>query len=238
MTYPPYTNDEDTSSIHFGQSAAIDLLRAQILQIQELEQGRLAQSLHGGPIQDLSALLFQLNFLQAGNPEAAEAVKQSLKTAIADLRQHIHWLRPASLHHFGLQPALRTTVELYATKHQEIKFALLINNETRQPVPVEVGLYRIFQQAMQNIVDHANAHNVLVRFLCDADRVRLEIEDDGVGFQPLPCWEDLLAQGKIGLFSAVQQALALGSPLEIYSQPDAGTRIGIALSTAPSYGPA
>lgn len=229
MPEQPSVEDESIPLLDSNQAERLAFLRLHLLQIQEVERGRLARDLHGGPIQELSALLFQLNFMPTGDPETTEALKQNLKTAIAGLRHHIHWLRPASLHHFGLQPALRTTLELYEAKHPEIKFALLINNEARQPVNVEVGLFRIFQQALQNVIEHANAHHVLVRFLCNADRVRMEIEDDGVGFQPPARWEDLLAEEKVGLFSAMQHAQALGSSLEINAQPGAGTRIRISL---------
>lgn len=218
------------------QTVQPEHLRTQLLEVQEQERARLAKDIHGGPVQELSSILFQLNMMQQmgmddGQREMIEPLKDSLKTAIAELRRYIHWLRPASLHHFGLQPALRTTTEQYQVQYPDIKFALIINSEDRPSSSVEVGLFRIFQQTLQNAVQHAAARNIMIRLLYQPDAIRLEIEDDGEGFNLTSECDALIRDGKLGLFIARQQALALGSSLDISTQPGEGTRVRISLPT-------
>lgn len=212
-------------------------VRARLLQVQEQERTTLAKDLHGGPIQELSSLLFELNLLQqftqdAAGKEIVDSIKKNLKTAIGNLRYTINELRPASLYHFGLQPAIRTYADTLTKEHSHLNIGIVINSEDRLPTQIELALFRILQAALRNVVKHAQAQSLLIRLLWNETYVRFEVEDDGVGFTVPSQWDDLAQEGKMGLYIVAQQVNTLGGELLLRSAPDAGTLLRVTLSAA------
>jgi two-component system, NarL family, sensor histidine kinase DegS len=197
----------------------------------EQEYSVLARNLHGGPIQELSSLLFDLNLLygmvqeEAGR-EIVETIRENLKTAVRNLRRFIQELRPASLSHFGLQTAIRTYVENFQAEHADIKIAFILNSEERlEPPDAEHALYRILQYALENVVRHAQARNVLIRLSYQPEAARLEVEDDGIGFETEENWGDFARQDRLGLFLAREQARVVGGAVTVESTPGKGTLV-------------
>jgi two-component system, NarL family, sensor histidine kinase DegS len=197
----------------------------------EQEYSSLARNLHGGPIQELSSLLFDLNLLyeivqEEDGRELVETLRENLKTAVRNLRRFIQELRPASLSHFGLQTAIRTYVENFQTEHEDIKIAFTFNSEERlEPPDAEPVLYRILQYTLENVVRHAQARNVLIRLNYQPEAARLEVEDDGIGFETEENWGDFARQDRLGLFLAREQARVLGGAVTVKSTPGKGTLV-------------
>jgi signal transduction histidine kinase len=203
------------------------------LRSQEEERSKLARDLHGGPIQELSSLLFEINILERMlDDEDCTAVvvglRENLKSSIRSLRKFINALHPPALSHFGLQPAIRSYVEQLQAEHVDLKIALVLNSEERLPnSEVEWMLYRVLQQIVQNVVDHAQARNLLIRLRIDEHEIRLEVEDDGIGFQAPAQNTDLLTQEQMGLFTVRMRIETFGGALKIRSAPGQGTAIQV-----------
>ena len=92
------------------------------------------------------------------------------------------------------------------------------------PTRIEVGLYRVAQEALTNIVSHAQAEHIFLQIEVSLDQARLTIEDDGVGFDP-----DHIPEGHFGLVGMSERAHLLGGHLEVQSNLGAGTRLQITI---------
>jgi signal transduction histidine kinase len=131
-------------------------------------------------------------------------------------------LRPADLDQLGLLPALLALLERYTAqtgvlvnfKHQGV--------ERRFAPEVETGAYRIVQEALTNAARHAGVAGVTVRVWTDADRLNLQIEDQGRGFDPEVALKAPRSSGLIGMQERIS---LLGGRMSIESSPGAGTTI-------------
>ena len=150
-------------------------------------------------------------------------LRELQKDALAEMRTLIFELRPSSLENDGLVQALRT----HATAVQRrTGLAIVVDAEPieRLPLPAEEALYRIGQEALHNVVKHANASNATIRIGADGDRVRLSVIDDGVGFEP-----DAVPRGHFGLIGMRQRVDLVGGELRVESRAGGGTHIEAAV---------
>ncbi|MDQ3344927.1 MAG: sensor histidine kinase, partial [Chloroflexota bacterium] len=134
------------------------------------------------------------------------------KDALAEMRTLIFELRPSSLESDGLVQALRT----HATAVQRRTGLMIVVDADpieRLPLPTEEALYRIGQEALHNVVKHANASNASLRIATDGERVRLSVSDDGIGFAP-----DQVPRGHLGLIGMRQRADLVGGELRVESK--------------------
>jgi PAS domain S-box-containing protein len=222
----------------------IDLEELKHRQIEgrEVERLYLSQELHDGPMQDLYALSYymQAYFEQLPDTIDQEPVRDmqsSLRQVVQTLRVICGELRPPTLAPFGLEKAIRSHVDQFQAKHPnlEIVLDLMVDGQTLPP-STRLALYRIYQQALSNIVRHAKASRVLVRFQLEEDEIRLEVQDNGQGFDLPDNWIDLARQGYLGLLSAQERAEALGGYLQVESTAGAGTTIrAVVPRTNPGY---
>src|SRR5512142_1085304 len=138
-------------------------------------------------------------------------------------------LRPASLDHLGLVPALRQYVQLVGERQGLVtQFEAIGFDNGRLPSEVETALYRIVQEALTNVVKHAHASQADVLLQWQGERVVLVIEDGGVGFVT---GED--HPGRLGLLGMKERAEMLGGSLTIESRPGAGTTIAVNIPAKP-----
>jgi signal transduction histidine kinase len=100
---------------------------------------------------------------------------------------------------------------------------LVVDELVSLPVEMEEALYRIAQEALNNTLKHAQASNVVVSLRTQDGNYVLEIEDDGVGFEPT----ESAAEAGLGLRNIKERAAALGATVDITSQPGAGTRLTV-----------
>ncbi|MEW6060127.1 MAG: ATP-binding protein [Actinomycetota bacterium] len=213
-----------------GAHAMRRRLLKRIVDIVEEERTRIAGDLHDGPIQRLTALTLRLEIARMaasrGDPqasqEAIEEVQSQIGEEISLLRRLMSELRPPVLDQRGLLDALRD----HAARLEE-GTGLLVSveggTETLDGVPpeVETVLYRIVQEALTNVVKHAGAAHAQIRFLDSDEFVRLEVSDDGVGFdisQPA-------AGGHLGLVGMRERAEMAGGSLQVESRPGEGTTV-------------
>ena len=194
------------------RSQAADLAASQ-------ERAHLARELHDSVTQALFSMgltLRTLELLLETNPEAAqgkvEELRELQRDALAEMRALIFELRPSSLESDGLVQALRT----HATAVQRrTGLTIVVDAEVidRLPLPTEEALYRIGQEALHNVVKHANASNAALRIVTDGERVRLSVTDDGIGFAP-----DQVPRGHLGLIGMRQRADLVGGELRVESK--------------------
>jgi signal transduction histidine kinase len=104
-----------------------------------------------------------------------------------------------------------------------VEARLLVEGEVELPAPVEEGLYRIAQEALNNVLKHAGATSVTVAVRSKGGRVELEITDDGTGFDP----DAMIDHGGMGLVSMRERADKMGGSFAVLSAPAGGTRVRV-----------
>ena len=209
------------------------LLAAQsVLQGQEEERRRLARDLHDGLGGMLSTVKHYLATAQgraaqpAGAAAATELLGQSIQhldSSIGELRRVARNLMPEALLAFGLPQALQ---DLCASTQQASGVAVQLHLhglETRLPQALEVELYRLVQELLNNVLKHAQAREVLVQLMRHGPALHLVVEDDGVGFDPA------VAGTGVGLRSVQARARYLGGTMEVQAAPGQGASFSLEL---------
>jgi two-component system NarL family sensor kinase len=196
------------------------------------ERNRLAREIHDTLAQGLAAILLQLEAADAlleGGAEADAArvgplVRRAMQACRANLeeaRRSVLDLRAAPLEGRALGEALEALAAASQRKHLSVSFE---TGGAGAPLParVEMGLYRIAQEALTNIKRHAKAHNVSVQLITTPDSVTLVVEDDGRGFDPTT-----LPPGSYGLIGISERARLLGGTARIMSAAGQGARLEV-----------
>ncbi len=196
-------------------------LSRRLVEVQEAERQYVARELHDEAGQALTSLLFGLSQIeqQADNaPQTARIAK--LKELTNDIIENLHRLamdlRPASLDHLGLEPALLQQVRAVSDRNGLIaQFKSIGLDGERLPSEVETALYRIVQESLTNIIRHAQATRVNVLLERRGDRVVVVVEDDGIGFDT----EDARCTqaGHLGLAGMQERAEMLGGSFVVES---------------------
>jgi PAS domain S-box-containing protein len=228
--------DEDRTRLLQRTNAAI-----------EAERNRIARDLHDGPIQGVSAASLSLEaaklMLESGDVRRALGMLQTigaeLSTEATDLRRLMSDLRPPVLDERGLIPAVRELCGKLS-REMEVPVTLSASGGWEVPSDVETLVYRVVQEALWNVGKHAGAESVQVRIEPAGGALRVEIQDNGRGFDPAQTRE-FLRRGKVGLASMRERAELAGGTFTVKSAPDEGTTVVASipfdlLSTAPALG--
>jgi signal transduction histidine kinase len=192
------------------------------------ERNRLARELHDTLAHTLSGLAVQLEAIISigeNDPKAIQKMlEQSLKNTregLREARRAIQALRASPLEDMGLVLALRSLAESTAER-ANLALDLLLPERIEDLDPtLEQGLYRIAEQAIANVAQHANATHIKVELKREDGRLELQISDDGCGFDT----ENIEREGRYGLQGMRERAIMIGGDLEIKSQPGEGTSI-------------
>jgi PAS domain S-box-containing protein len=199
------------------------------------ERDRLARELHDSVTQALYSLtLFaeaaldrtrnqQMNVVQ----EHLEEIELTAHQALKEMRLLLYELRSTPLVPEGLAEALRHRLDAVETR-AGVQARLVTGSLESLPAPAEEGLYRIAQEALNNVLKHADASTVTVEFRVDPTCIIMEVSDDGRGFDR----DAVLRRGGLGLSTMGERAESLGGALTIASQPGAGTRIEVRIERA------
>lgn len=217
-----------------------------LLESQEAERQRLAQVLHDGPLQELHSLDFGLVALARHLEDQVardqwNAMRVTLHAVSRQLRNLCQDLRPPALGPFGLTAVLQSYAESFQRRHPTIQLDLdLAEDGQRLPQPVRLACYRICQQGLRNIAQHATATRVQISLRLGADEVVLTIEDNGAGFVAPDTWPatwpestiEWANDGRFGLFECGQRAAAIDGQLTVEARPGHGVRLQL---TAPIH---
>ncbi len=220
------------------------MLRAlshRVVQAQETERGRVALELHDRITQMLCASLFRCQALTDSLPARDRASKREamkLHDMIAQAAEGVELisrdLRPSILNELGLHAVLRATCAEFADR-TSVSLKLDCARLTgRLSADTELALYRILQEALRNVEEHARARHVVVTLRKRGAFVRLVISDDGIGFDPAFYLTGPSREGGLGLLSMRERATSVGGTLKIQSVRRAGTEIEVAVPIAPS----
>jgi signal transduction histidine kinase len=199
----------------------------QVIEAQEIERRRLAGDIHDGISQRLITLSYRLDAAErAIRADPAEAsvqlaeARELVELTLQEARAAISGLRPPVLDDLGLAGALASLARSIPQIALEVALS-----DARLPEHIELALYRVAQECLQNIIKHANATMARLSFSFDGHTARLEIVDDGVGFDtsehPLGSDE---TRG-YGLLSMAERAELVGGRLHIRSRPGSGTAV-------------
>ncbi len=210
------------TAVALSQRVSRDTVR-RVVEAQEQERARLARELHDETGQALTSILLGLKSLEdrAGGESDADAVAELRELVVSTLqgvRRLAVELRPAALDDFGLVPAverLRDIVSEQSGISVDVQSEL---GDSRLTPEVETALYRIAQEAFTNVVKHADASRVTVRFVRGEGTVSLVVHDDGAGFEQAE-----VRDGSLGLVGMRERVALLGGRLTIESSEGAGT---------------
>src|SRR5438309_8511119 len=208
-----------------------------VLESLEAEQQRLYRDVHDGPAQVLANAIFEVEYLERIAERAPAEVRQTLRTELANLkgqfrgsldsvRAMIYDLRPPELTELGLAEAMRN----YASEWElrcGIKVASQLDRKDTARNPLEErAIYRVMQEALQNVHKHAHASAVGMAWSRANDTWVLHVTDDGMGF-------DLVKAARhkksVGLLSMRERAELIGGSLQIQSTPGKGTAVTLLL---------
>ena len=200
-----------------------------VLKGQEQERKRLGAELHDGIGQVLSALVLQVSQIhQAVSKEEKDSVqqeittlKQNLQGAIKEVRNISHDLMPDVLDSLGLLEALKQTcANLQERSGMQVRFNH-IDVEPRYDSAVEVNLFRITQELLNNVQKHAESGSVFVSLMDHGDILSLTIEDDGVGF------DRTVVTNGIGLKNVKSRVNMINGEIDVESAKNSGTLVNI-----------
>ncbi|RME69748.1 MAG: PAS domain S-box protein [Chloroflexi bacterium] len=217
----------------FADQAAIAIQNARLYErAQELaaleERQRLARDLHDAVSQTLWTASLMADVLptlwiedRAEGERVLQKFQRLTRGALAEMRTLLLELRPAALVEAKLDDLLHQLAEAMMSR-KKIDVSLSVEGECSLPAEVQVGLYRIAQETLNNIAKHSRATHVSVTLQCATGRVNLQISDNGRGFEPTR-----LPPERLGLSIMRERAEAIGADLQIASEIGAGTQISI-----------
>ena len=197
----------------------------------EAERNRIARDLHDGPVQGVSAASLSLEaallMIKAGDSDRGIEVLTKNRKELAEeadgLRSLMSGLRPPLLEERGLIPAIRETLARFGTEHGvRTEFSGMIGSDI--PDDLETLAYRVVQEALSNAAKHAQAAHVSVGVELDQLQLRVEIVDDGIGFESSRARE-FLQMGRVGLASMRERVELASGTFVVRSNPGRGTTI-------------
>ncbi|MEX2274918.1 MAG: ATP-binding protein [Actinomycetota bacterium] len=202
----------------------------------ESERNRIARDLHDGPVQGVSAASLSLEaallMIKAGEfddgLDILGKIRKELSEEADNLRRLMSGLRPPLLEERGLVPAIRETLLKFGTD-QDVETEFSGEVQTEVPTDLETLAYRIVQEALSNAGKHSQATKLTVAIEADGGQLRLEVVDDGVGFDAAKA-RDYLREGRVGLASMRERVELANGTFMVHSTPGKGTTI---LATLP-----
>ena len=228
-----FTDEDIPVMAHFANQAAMAIEHARLQEQAEqlavlAERQRLARELHDSVTQSLYSVTLYANAaalaLAADKQDVAAGylheLQETAQEGMRDMRQLIFQLHPPVLEAEGLVAALQARLAAVEGR-AGLQIEFRIEGERRLPVAIEEGLYWIAQEALNNVRKHAAAQHVTVHLHFAAAAVCLEVQDDGVGFDP----QALPAERRGGLRTIAERTVLVGGKLTYESKPGKGTRV-------------
>lgn len=229
---------EMARKVQAAQEGLHDYIGA-ITSAQEEERMRLARELHDDTIQAVIALkqrvqLAQRSVKDQNTRKSLTDLEMLAEQTIENLRRLTRALRPIYLEDLGLVTALEMLAnETSQANHLHVDFHPS-GKERRLSREVELALYRIAQEALNNVVHHAKAKHADVQISFDKE-IKLEVADDGIGFSVPKSPTDFAPSGHFGLLGIRERADLIEARLEVQSETGRGTRLIVRLPSSPRH---
>ena len=217
------------------RTAQLQALVGKLISAQEDERRRVARELHDETSQLLTALGMALHAREA---RAAHRDTRELMAMVDRLHDGVHRLivnlRPSTLDDLGLAAAMAGLAESQLRRAGiQVRCEMGDLQDVRLDPAVEIALFRVAQEAMLNILRHSGATAVLVQAGFDGANAWIEIEDDGIGFDPATVQPDDCTLRGIGLLGMRERTELLGGRLAVDSAPGLGTRVRLDMPAQP-----
>ncbi|WP_037376843.1 sensor histidine kinase [Selenomonas sp. AB3002] len=229
---------------------------ARVIKAQEEERYRMSREIHDGPAQDMANMLIQTSIIEKLMDKDIEEARRTLqelrlqiKECLGSVRQIIFDMRPMALDDLGLVPALQQLVSRLAIRGMIATDFSVDGNVYDLPKHAEIAVFRIVQEALNNIVHHAGVQEAKVRLLYTGAALSVLVEDKGAGFDPEARWAEIEsagaaeepagenaedtkkedALGHFGMIGMEERARIIGAQLKVLSAPGEGTRVHLRL---------
>ncbi len=193
-----------------------------VLRAQEEERRRLARDLHDEVNQALTAILLRLEALGHAAPGAQDEIaelKKLVNQAMAELLHLARQLRPTALDDHGLVPALESQLRRFSAQTGVQAKLSTAGNTDNLESDKEIVIYRVAQEALSNVAQHASARRVELELSANGHGVELKVRDDGRGF------DTGSEHDSLGLSGMSERARLLGGHLQVESHPGSGTAL-------------
>ncbi len=202
-----------------------------LLQMLERDRRRVAQRLHNGPIQDLLAADMETHVASYLGESSVAAL--DVAPVVRRLRAISEGFEPPSLHAFGLAAALATCTARFEREHPEMTVGLDAAPLRGVSLPTELALFRIVQEALDNVSRHAGASRVDISLARTPAGIDVCVRDDGRGWEVPPDAEVLAEQGRYGVFGMKAHAESVGGILRVDSTPGSTSVHAVVPDTPP-----
>jgi signal transduction histidine kinase len=225
-------------AIVLGHRAELQRLSNKRIDVVEEGMQRISRELHDGICQALMAIKLDLALLHRRMPAELRGSVDDIRAQVIDVvqgvRQLSHVLHPPVLDDFGVVAAIESVAEKYrAASELDIRMTAL-DPTIRCAAPIELMLFRIFQEALINVVKHSGARRMTVRVALDDDAVVLEINDDGKGFDSSAYFRRPPASAGLGLIGMRERVTHFGGVFRVTSRIGVGTRLYVSVRAEPT----
>jgi len=200
-----------------------------IVETQEAERRKIARELHDGPAQSLASMLIRLDLVMRMIPEDAVQIRDELQNlkaigaeSLRDVRSIMYDLKPTLLHEQGLFSTLKDYFNDYEAKYNFQIDYVLFGKQRQYDLALEVGLFRMVQEAITNVRKHAGVNKALVKMEDKGSLLTIVIKDEGCGFDLDKINQQRESYGILGM---KERARLFGGELQILTQPGEGTQV-------------
>jgi two-component system sensor histidine kinase DegS len=223
-------SDERRVAIHRPGDPAT---REDILRVYERERARLSYDLHDGPAQEISAALLQVRLLDGSPPEQLREglgeLTELLNAALDEMYELIEQLHSRSIDREGLIEKIEAQLDEFGKRSGVSKTFTVEGTGNGYSPSLQIAVFRIVQEALSNVRQHAEASNVSVELDLSQDVVRCSIEDDGRGFDMADVDQQDDDRESYGLAGMQERAAFLGGNCDIVASPGGGTKVLVSL---------
>ncbi len=201
----------------------------------EAERERIYRDVHDGPAQALANAIFEIEYVERVAERSIDQraarleikkLKDSLRESLESVRAMIYELRPPTLSELGLSVAMRTYAADFEARYGVRIDCALDGSDTGLLPQQELAIYRVMQEALQNVHKHAQARGVRLEWMREPSRWLLRIVDDGIGFDLVKAAH---RKRSVGLLSMRERAELIGGSLQVHSTPEQGSAVTLLL---------
>jgi two-component system sensor histidine kinase DegS len=205
-----------------------------IIKAQEEERHRVSREIHDGPAQAMANVMIKAEYCEKlidMEPQKAKTeikvLKEIVKDNLKNIRRIIYDLMPMSLDDLGLKPTISKLLDDYERETGiETRFIYIEHMPTKLKRVINLTLFRIIQEGLNNVLKHASAKTVIVELVITGEAVEVRIHDNGVGFDPFKSADEAFnTESGFGIYAMRERVELLEGTFEIQSESNKGTKL-------------